>query len=306
MSITDCVSSRFIPLPECPYLLEGKGKACFTDPETLSFRIGSQKAPRLFTTLWMERLDQHGNYRRWLLEEMTARQQRNPSLSLRSFAGKLGISPPQLSGLLSGKRRLTPKIARQIADRLNLSPREKWALVRSLKKEASPEAPDEEYEVMQMDTFRMISDWFHYAILSLSEVQDAKADPKWIAQRLGILQREAEEAFDRLKRLKLVEEKDGRYRQIAPPLASEDSLASPAIRKYLSQFLHKAEEALDRHPQELLNYHTVVMAADPKNLEEAKKKMKKFRRSLSESMEQGKRTRVYALSMQLFPVDQNV
>ncbi len=221
---------------------------------------------------------------------------------MRAFAGKLGISPATLSGVLSGKRRLTRKMAKQIALRLNLSPKDRAELLKAVNAKKAATAEDI-YQVLELDTFQLISQWYHYAMLSLSELPNSNSDPEWIAKKLGILKREAEEALERMKRLKLIEENDGKYRQIAPPLATQDTLADPAIRNHTQEYLKKAEEALDKNLPEDLAYYTVVMAADPTKLEDARQSMKSFRRTVCEQLERGKKRRVYALSMQLFPVD---
>ena len=61
-----------------------------------------------------------------------------------------------------------------------------------------------ETTIVDLDTFAVISDWYHYAILSLLEVTDARLDPRWISKRLGINRLEARLAIERLKRLSLI------------------------------------------------------------------------------------------------------
>jgi uncharacterized protein (TIGR02147 family) len=246
------------------------------------------------------------NYRQWLLGEWEERKRKNPGFSLRAFAGRLGVSPASLSQILSGKRRLTPEMADRVATRLGLPPDERTALAAACA-DPSPEArPEPAHLTLQVETFKAISDWYHYAILSLTEVEGTRASPEWIAERLGILRREAQEGVDRLKRLGILEEKRGRYRQAAPPLASGDNLSDPAIRKHVLQHLRKAEEALDRHPPERLDYATLTMAIDPKNLPRASSSLKRFRRNLCKDLEDGKKREVYALSIQLYPLEKEL
>ena len=65
------------------------------------------------------------------------------------------------------------------------------------------------YGELQIDIFNLISDWHHYAILSLGDIKPNRANPKWISAQLGITLRDASNAFDRLLRLGLIKKKNG-------------------------------------------------------------------------------------------------
>jgi uncharacterized protein (TIGR02147 family) len=248
------------------------------------------------------------NYRHWLASELEERRMRNPVFSLRSFAKKLGVSPTTLSLLLSGKRRLTPRLAERMAARLNLSPVESHALVQASRRarveELAQSLEPDSYHSVEMDTFKVISDWYHYAILSLGELKKSKASPRWIAKRLGIPLREAEEAYHRLKRLGILGESEGgRFRQLSPPLATSDDLNEPAIRKHVLQHLHIAEQALDTAERSEMDFSSLTMAIDPAKLPLAKAEIKKFRRRLCRLLETDPKERVFALSVQLYPLE---
>ena len=53
---------------------------------------------------------------------------------------------------------------------------------------------------------------------------------------------------------------------------------------------------------ELRDFTSMTMAIDPEKLTEAKKKIREFRRGLSEFLEAGKKEEVYRLNIQLVPV----
>ena len=120
----------------------------------------------------------------FLREEFQRRKQRNSQFSLRAFARWLQISPAQLSQILSGKRPVTVKTIAKIARKLDLSPAQQQRLLRATQKPQLPQA--QSLTSLREDQFRLISDWYHLAILSLTRVPGAKADPRWISARLGI------------------------------------------------------------------------------------------------------------------------
>ncbi len=68
---------------------------------------------------------------------------------------------------------------------------------------------EDSYLTLQMDSFHLISDWYHFAIIQLLELPKIKNDPAWIARSLDISRIEAEAAIARMLRMDLIEEKDG-------------------------------------------------------------------------------------------------
>ena len=57
-------------------------------------------------------------YRDILQSELEERVKRNPSYSLRAFAQAIGLTPPHLSAILSGRKGLSGNSASKIADAL--------------------------------------------------------------------------------------------------------------------------------------------------------------------------------------------
>ena len=240
-----------------------------------------------------------------LLTELVTRVNTNPAYSLRRFASQLGISPATLSGVLAGKRRLSLKTAARVCGKLALSPQSAAQFCTSVAAEQSKlpaPAASAEYLNLSADAFQLMSDWYHYAILELTFVKGAAADPRWFARKLGLSITQAIDAIERLKRLGLLEERRGCYVKTKARIASPDGVASSAVRKRHAQVLGKATESLNAHSLDERDFSAMTMAIDPELLPEAKKRIAAFRRELCEFLESGKRTRVYELSLQLFPL----
>ena len=62
-------------------------------------------------------------------------------------------------------------------------------------------------EIQQLadDAARVIAEWYHYAILELTRLENIKPDSRWIARVLGITTDEVNLAVTRLLRLGLLE-----------------------------------------------------------------------------------------------------
>lgn len=54
------------------------------------------------------------------------------------------------------------------------------------------------YSELDLERFKIISDWYHLAFLELIEVEDFQCDFDWVARRLGISRPLVENAFQRL------------------------------------------------------------------------------------------------------------
>jgi len=250
------------------------------------------------------------NYQTWLSNRLTDMKKKNASLSLRSVASILKISPASLSQVISGKRPMSKRTALRLADYFSLSPDETKELLYSTMKTHEPQAfkkrkpriRKDELKRLEEDEFKLVSDWYHYAILSLSAINTNSSDPKWIADRLGITEKEAQEGFDRLERMKLIERNSTGFIQISQPLTTTQDVPSSAIRKHHKQNLQLAEKSLDRDSVDERAFGGVTMAIDKKDLNEAKKMLRNFRRRFWKKMESNSPTSVYTLALQFFPV----
>lgn len=249
-----------------------------------------------------------GSYRLWLSEQLDARKRKNPAYSLRAFARSLNVPPASLSQILLGKRPLTLKNALRMADRLELAPPERQAFLSSVvwqgtQNEQKPGV--KQYTELEAETFAIISDWYHYAILSLGEIKPNFSEPKWIAKQLGITQIEARGALNRLFKLGFLKKVGRGFTQATPCLDIQSSSKVMALRKYHRQNLTLAEKALEDEPIPARDFNSMTMAIDPDLIPEAKEAIRKFRDEISNILERGNRRRVYTLAIQLFPISQN-
>lgn len=259
----------------------------------------------------------HEDYREFLRGELERRCAQNARYSLRAFARDLQLTPSRLSEVFNRRRGLTPSLAARVALRLALGDgdsRRFMLLVQksdgrtemlraqarreiSLDAESLPTA-------LTLDAFRVIQDWYHYAILELTQVSGFRSDPAWIARRLRITPTEVRGALSRLSRLDLLESgRGGKLKRTNAVLTTPNEVVSDSIREFNRQVLSKALHALDSQPLEERDVSTYTMAVDPTRIPEAKKRIRAFRRELGRFLESGKSQRVYCLSVQLFGLD---
>jgi transcriptional regulator with XRE-family HTH domain len=226
------------------------------------------------------------------------RCRKNPRYSIRSFSRDSGISVTVLSLVLSGKRKLSKKATMKLADFLNLGPTETAAMISY----DSP-VPQAQFQKMDLDRFSVISDWYHYAILSALELPDSQLEQQWISKQLGISVLEAKLAIERLKSLGLLEQNDeGRWQQSGNPIKIENSESTIATRKFHKQLLHKASESIDKDPISDRDFSSMTFAMDPSLVEYARRRIQTFRRQLTTELEsKGNPGAVFQMNVQLFP-----
>jgi uncharacterized protein (TIGR02147 family) len=241
-----------------------------------------------------------------LKDEFSRRSAANPRYSLRSFAKALDVSPTILSLVMSGKRPLAKKTALKIADRLALTPLQMQLLMaktRPQAKEAPVGASAYEFDAISLETFSVISDWIHYAILSLLEIPNVKSDAKWIAKALNINEVAAQSALDRLQQLGMIKKSKGKWKQSSMPIKVENKVSTSATRKFQAQLLQKAMASLENDPIEVRDFSSMTLAIDPELIPYAIEKIRAFRRELTADLEsKGNAKEVYNLTVQIFPV----
>ncbi len=240
-----------------------------------------------------------------LRERFTELQCKNTSFSLRAYAKKLNISPSALSEILNGKRFISKKLAKNICDKLLLSPEESQHVLSLFpdKKSKLGKLKNNSSIQLTIDQFYIISDWYHFAIISLLETEKAKDDPSWIAKRLGIKTQEARTALERLERLEMLErDNKDKLKPTGTSFCTTDGISNTAIRKSHSQSLDLAKRSLDEDDVSIRNFSNMTMAIDPQKLPTAKKMINQFQNTLCAFLESGEKKEVYNISVQLFPI----
>ncbi len=244
----------------------------------------------------------NNTFRQHLREELVGRCQKNPRYSQRAFARFLSVDHSTLAKLLNGKRPLGKKTVLRLGTKLGMSPSE----IESHLSHQTTEATDSEnYQKMADDTFQIIADWQHFAILELMRVQGFNGESKWIGRRLGISISEVNEALGRLERTEMIK-KSGKEWFLAEDrklTSLNPGTTTLAHRRLQKQILEKAITALEETDIEFRNQSSVTMAISTSLIPEAVKRIATFRRDLAGFLSRSKKCdEVYLLNVSLFPI----
>lgn len=260
-------------------------------------------------------IDTSTDYRAWLRNELAERCRRNRQYSLRAFARDLELLPSHLSDVLHRKQGLSAKSATTIARRLGLGPAEETVFVTLVESEharsrAARQAAKQHLKRLRVssrhrslreDVFAVVADWYHFAILELIQCDDFEPRLDWIATRLGISVVEAERAVERLVATGLLERRGESWVVTERFPAAGGEIASAAVKRFHSQILEKAAEALYLQAVAKRDFSCITFAFNPADLPALKEEVKRFRRRIERKYKarSGKK-QVYAMSTQLF------
>ena len=257
----------------------------------------------------------------FLKESYLKKKEKNIYYSVSAFARDLGISQSFMSRMLNHERATTVKVAIHVAAVLGVSSKttDHWisSIVLDSPKSAKISKKVREVYEKQMraqpksilsyevDRFKVMSQWYHLAILYLTYTRTFKSDPQWIARRIGVSPLEAREALARLIELGMLKKEGARYVCIHQLLVVDSKKSEVATREFHKQMTQKALEVVSNPAPEKFEerlFSSVTFAIDKKRLPEFKEKVKNFQKEILGMLESQTYTDVYHLNLQLFPI----
>ncbi len=248
---------------------------------------------------WMNQ--RSSDFKTYLQEELVYRCKKNPAYSLRGFAKSVGVSPSFLSKVLNGQRRITESVFRKITTNLNLKETnfDYFDYDKNVSSSAELKLQD-----LQLVYFKIISDWYHYAIIELTNVEGFQSSPEWIATKLGITVNQVKSAVERLLQLDLLHFTGGQLKASSGGnTTTKNDFTDLAFKKMQDELLKKAITSLWNEEMSRRDHTSISMAIHPEDIPEVKKRLTKMRREICKYLERPqnkKPTQVYNLSLSFF------
>ena len=253
-----------------------------------------------------------------LASELSRRKDKNKSYSLRAFARDLELSASRLSEVLNDNEGLSEKSADLVATRLafKLSERQYFRdlvlanssrnrAVRALASKRLIEIQKSE-RTRRLDEahFRIIADWYHGAILELTQLKTFQTNFDWIAHRLGITTSQVADAVERLETLKLLKRTPSKWETSPEALSTFSKTPSTAIRKYHRQVLTMATDSILEDAVEDRAMSAMIVALPKARLDEFRQEITRFVSQFWEKVESDRPSsdELFALSIQLCPI----
>jgi uncharacterized protein (TIGR02147 family) len=239
------------------------------------------------------------------------RVKNNPSYSLRALARDLGVSHGYLSLVINGKKKVSLKRVLPFVQALGLEKSQAELFKECVllthaqptkNKTAADGRGNSDWFILELERFKVMSEWYHIPILELTLLDGFKATSKNISERLELPYDVTKKALGRLEKLGLLSRQSGVWKKEKRKLAIPVSDPNRAIRYYHRQMIHKGLRALELGDQDFgfRDFTGATMPLNPKRLGAAKKKIEKFRKNLMRFLSTGPCSEIYQLNVQLF------
>lgn len=268
----------------------------------------------------MERINifDYSNYREYMADFYKFKKSVDACYTYKTFADEGEIkSPNYLHLVICKKRNLSIKNISKFIKALNLNKEEATYFESLVKLDQSLSFSEKAdlfekiykqnllYRVKELKTeqYKVISSWYYLAIQEMVLLKDFNPSPEWISKKLKgkILVEEAQEAFDCLKRLDIVREKDGKYILTNIVQTTTDDVANAAIKLFHKSMIEKSLESLLDDPVSQRDFSGLTVAISKKKFDLAKAKIKEFRRELNKFLsDDAEQEDVYQLNIQFF------
>ncbi|MGE3611819.1 MAG: DUF4423 domain-containing protein [Bacteriovoracaceae bacterium] len=258
-----------------------------------------------------------------LQSELGKRKNKNPLYSMRAFSKSLMMNSGVLSLIINGKRIPSLIIAEQLVNNLNVSQEERKAFIDSVVKAQRgrklqrvsksikkykftlEDHSSLKFKKLEEDYYQTVSDWHHFTILEMTQLKDFKSSHKWIAGQLGLTEIDVKLAIERLLNLGLLKmNEEGEYQATDAQRRLDQmyTATSHARREKQKQIRNKAIESIENDPIDKRSMTSMTMCIDVELVAEAKKLIADFNESMCKLLESGKKEKVYALEVSLFPL----
>ena len=262
----------------------------------------------------------------FLKKEFLRRLGQNESYSLRAFARDLNLTPSRLSETMNSKTGVSLPTVEKISVRLKLSKSERGILrdlylltgkknqgAREIAIESLSKAR-ERNKMKSLDTekFKVMAEWYHAAIVQLTDLESFRPDIEWISKTLEIPPERTRRAVDRLFHLGLLFEENGTWKQHPDMMITESEIPVTAIRQYHRQMMQKAfrsieEAAIERR---FIQSMTFAIPSDRyrdvcgkiQNLLKEAWELSEGERNTTYATHSSAKNELYAINVQFFPL----
>ena len=258
----------------------------------------------------------------YLGDYLRAKKVQDPNFSLRRLSRAVKFRSPSLISMIANGHRvprpdLVFALAREIgldekatayAETLANLERARTASAKvKLEQRLRELAPIGGVADVDLDVFKLISQWHNIAILEFTESRYFQEDPEWLAARLGptVTAGMARDALELLVRVKLLARgKDGRLVRTANQFKAAHGIPSAAVRAFHKQMLLKAHQAIDKQKVREKSFIGTTLAVPTTKVALAESLlagyMEDFRRRMTEGEADGQPEELYHVAVQFF------
>lgn len=206
------------------------------------------------------------------------RKNKNKGYSLRSYGRDLGVNAALLMRYMKSERSPSVPMLKKLLDAVQFDESIKLLILNSAIEGVDFKIPkDEEYVEIDIEKRLKMNDWIYSSLMELFRSKNRKVSVLEAARMLGVPVVEIENRVATLIENGMIKKTEKGYRTKSVRQSSVS--LGKAVSQIHEGYLKKAIDALGVDPHANISGTTILVSA--KRLEEAKKRIKDFRRSLS-------------------------
>lgn len=244
----------------------------------------------------------------------------NPRWTLGTWSRRLGIKGSgTLSNFLSGRRVPQLEVLEQIKTELGLSEYESQyfdTLVAKSIKGINPvvrntvesilhlRSSGEHYDELTQDESSIIRDPLIMILREAVKLKGFRPEPNWVRENLNLIQptdQQINAAFETLLKHGLLEEKDGTLVQSDQYVKTPSLHAGDSINRYYEAALELNRRAIQEMNLDRCHYNSITLTCSKEKVQEMKKLIHEFSRTLMERFDEPTGDRVYQFHTQMIP-----
>jgi uncharacterized protein (TIGR02147 family) len=242
-------------------------------------------------------------------ETLSLKQRANESYSLRAFSRDIGMDSSTLSQVLNGKRPFPFKNCDGVARALRLTPLQKMKFLDSVMRkrvliDSIALSKNEERYLLDESHYRIISEWEHYAALTLLDLDGFIFNLDSVSERLGITALRVQAVIQNLINSKLINSlSDGSFSKSHESVRTTEDISSVALMESHLETLELGKTKLESTVVDERDYSSINFAFDPSQMTELKVIIREFRKKVAALAKSGeKKSEVYQLAIQTYPL----
>ena len=271
-----------------------------------------------------QRLFAHQHYLEFLRSEMEMMKQADPDWSLSRWARDMGLdSVVGLHLIMKGSRRPGAKSIPSFVKFFGLNSRQEEyfrllvkkdlmardaAAVSQINTKLKVLVGEINAKVVEDVEFKVIADWYHFAIQQMLTRGPLEANPEKIKSllRYDVSTAQVTEALENLCNLGVIELKEGFYHCLENSIRTTTDVPSEALKTHHEQMIQNGLQAIRQVPvsERQIQGRTLVVAKE--DLPKAAKMIQEFGDAFGVEIDQPAGTRVYQLNVQFFPLSQEL
>lgn len=236
-------------------------------------------------------------FQKTLIEGFLLAKSKNRAFSKRAYAKKLGVSSGALTEFLAGKRSPSKESLKRILERLHIDhpvKEEIWA------KTTLPKRTH--FQPMEENQYEILSDWIHFALLSLLNTKNFSFEAKDMAQRLNVSEARIQMAWNRLMDVGLIEIKKGRATRTKAAINSSENIKTMAIQNYHHSLLEKAQDVLQTLPVQDRDFCALTFPFSSEDLPWLQNEVRILTEKIIKKSKSKKHAHVFQFNTQAFPL----